>query len=254
MTVVKYSKRPACPGRAPTGPIRPRDHPVILMPRFRSFLLLALCTLPVLVHAQSMPGVNPGTPDTEPVFPDERPPEGGWEGLAKVLEALKPGVDTSVPPTASQITDRIESLLNQGRNKQALQEIEARLKTEESRHAPGTDVQLQFQHARALAALGRNAEAEAIYQDMTTRYPELPEPWNNLAGLYIQRGDLDQAYQAIQMALLASPKYGLAQANLGDIQLMLARRAYARAARLGVPGMSAKAASLDSLIKNQQDK
>jgi len=221
------------------------------MPRFRRLLLLGLCALPVVLHAQGMPGVDPGTPITEPVFPDQRPPEGGWDGLAKLLEAIKPGVDTSIPPTPSQITDRIESLLNQGRNKQALEEIEARLKAEKGRHAPGTDVQLQFQHARALAALGRSKQAEAIYQEMTTRYPELPEPWNNLAGLYLKRGELDLAHEAVQMALLASPKYGLAQANMGDIQLMLARRAYQRAAKLGIPGMDEKAASVDALIKKK---
>jgi len=222
------------------------------MPRFRPTLLLALLALPAALYAQGMPGVDPSAPATEPVFPDERPPEGGWDGLARLLEAAKPGVDTGIPPSASQITDRIESLLNQGRSQQALQEIEARLQAEQSRHAPGTDVQLQFQHARALAALGRNAEAEAVYQDMTTRYPELPEPWNNLAALYLQRGELDLAYEATRMALLASPKFGLAQANMGDIQLMLARRAYERAAGMDVPGAASRVRAIDALLQDRK--
>jgi len=51
------------------------------------------------------------------------------------------------------------------------------------------------------------------------------------------------------MALLANPSYGTAQANLGDVQLLMALRAYREAGRLGVPGMQGKAGALEALIK-----
>ena len=60
-------------------------------------------------------------------------------------------------PTASQVTDHIERLLNRGDNATALDMIEKR--QAETKGQRGTDVQLMFQHARALAALHRTAEA-----------------------------------------------------------------------------------------------
>jgi len=210
-----------------------------------------LALAPAAVLAQAMPGMSdvplPGRSAIDD--PNAVPPEGGWDALARLLEAAKPGVDTSIPPTPSQITDNIEALLNQGRTDEALQAIEERLEQEKDRHAPGTDVQLQFQHARALAAAGRGAEAEKIYLDMTTRYPELPEPWNNLAALYVQRGELDLAYQALQSALMSNPRYGAALANLADVRLMLAARDYRAAAREGVQGAAARADAVDALVE-----
>ncbi|SSZ76691.1 Predicted O-linked N-acetylglucosamine transferase, SPINDLY family [Bordetella pertussis] len=63
---------------------------------------------------------------------------------------------------------------------------------------------------------------------MTTQFPELPEPWNNLAALYASRGELERAQDSLQMALRANPDYAAARANLGDIQLMMALRTYPR--------------------------
>lgn len=205
---------------------------------------------PAAVLAQAMPGVSDiPTPNRSATDdPTAVPPEGGWDGLARLLEAAKPGVDTSIPLTPSQITDNIEMLLSQGRNREALDMIRERQKQEETRHAPGTDVQLQFQHARALAATGQNAEAEKIYLEMTTRYPELPEPWNNLAALYVQRGELDLAYQALQNALMTNPRYGAALANMADVRLMLAARDYRAAAGQGVQGAAARADAVDALL------
>lgn len=179
-------------------------------------------------------------------------PEGGWKGLANLLEALKPGVDTRLDPTPSQITSHIERLLNQGKNQEALamiEEREAQIKGQRS-----TDVQLMFQHARALAALGRQPEAIAIYADMTAKFPELPEPWNNLAALYAQQGALDRAQDALTMALRADPNYPEARANMGDIQLMRALRDYRNAASQGVPGTDVKAREIENMLKESQNR
>lgn len=200
--------------------------------------------------AQAMPGViDLGAPQSAADAPDQPRKEGGWDGLARLLESMKPGVDTSIPPSPSDITNRIEALLNAGRNQEALTLIELRLEEEKGRHTPGTDVQLSFQHARALAATGDLARAEQIYRELTTRYPELPEPWNNLASLYVQRGQLDLAYQALQTAIMTNPKYGIAQANLADVHLMLAQRAYGNAAKLGVRSAQPREEAVRKLLE-----
>lgn len=251
MAIVKYSKRPAsalfC--RLPANGLRP-----VITPSFLRFAArtLALCTAlaaPAAL-AQSMAGGIPlrdGPPATTTL--DEPPPEGGWDGLARLLEAAKPGVDTRLAPSPSQITDHIERLINSGRYEEALKLIDAR--TQASRNLPGTDVQLMFQHARVLGALGRDQEAEAIYTEMTTRFPELPEPWNNLGALYASRGELDRAQDALNMALRVNPNYPAARANLGDLQLMIALRTYRQEAERGVPGMKEKAQDLEKLLKDK---
>jgi len=183
---------------------------------------------------------------------DEPRPEGGWKGLSNLLEALKPGVDTRLDPTPSQITSHIERLLNAGENQQALDMIKEREAQIQGQH--GTDVQLMFQHARALAALGQEQEAIALYTDMTTRFPELPEPWNNLAALYARQGSLERAQDALEMALRADPNYSEARANLGDIQLMMALRAYREAENKGVPGTDVKAREIENMLKDKQQK
>ncbi|WP_370628297.1 tetratricopeptide repeat protein [Bordetella sp. BOR01] len=223
---------------------------------FRNTLLvLALAALPggaALGQAMGGGGSMPDNGNAALTKLDPPPPEGGWKALANLLEALKPGVDTRLDPTPSQITSHIERQLNNGQNQEALDLIEKRLA--EIQGQRGTDVQLMFQHARALAALGRTDEAIAIYTDMTTSFPELPEPWNNLAALYAKQGDLDQAHEALQMALRANPDYLAARANMGDIQLMMALRNYRDAADQGVPGMQGKAREIENLLKESQQR
>ncbi|MFY1914875.1 tetratricopeptide repeat protein [Achromobacter xylosoxidans] len=225
-----------------------------IKPRFCVTLLaLALAGSPLAgAHAQSMAGGSGENPNASRTTLDPIPPEGGWDGLSNVLKAMQPSVDTRLQPSASQITTHIERLLNRGDNAEALAMIEKR--QAEIKDQRGTDVQLMFQHARALAALDRKAEAVDIYAEMTTRFPELPEPWNNLAALYASRGELEKAQDALQMALRADPGYAAARANLGDLQLLQALRTYKQAAKEGVPGMQDKAREVETMLKDKQRK
>jgi tetratricopeptide (TPR) repeat protein len=188
-------------------------------------------------------------PNTTNKIPGDKVPDGGWDGLARLLEALAPSVDTSIPLTPTDISNRIDGLIRAGRLKEALQSVEARQAVEAMRHTPGTDVQLMFLNARILAEMNRPAEAEAVYLQMTTRFPELPEPWNNLAALYVKRNELDQARRALEMAIMINPKYSIAQANLGDVQMNLALRAYQNAAQAGVPGLAPKIKRVKELLE-----
>lgn len=225
-----------------------------IKPRFCVALLaLAMAGSPLAgAHAQSMAGGSGENPNARRTTLDPIPPEGGWEGLANLLKAAQPSVDTRLQPSASQITTHIERLLSRGENAEALAMIEKR--EAEIKDQRGTDVQLMFQHARALAQLDRKAEAIDIYTEMTTRFPELPEPWNNLAALYASRGELEKAQDALQMALRADPGYAAARANLGDLQLLQALRTYRQAAKEGVPGMQDKAREVETMLKDRQHK
>ena len=170
----------------------------------------------------------------EKLFDDPPPREGGWKGLARLLQAMSPGVDTSIPMTPSQITDRISAMMDSGRYAEALDVIDRRIAQREAEMAMANDVQLLFLRGRALSGLGRHNDAIRHYLNMTTQFPELPEPWNNLAVEYVSLGKLDMAHDALQMALAANPAYPAAQANMGWVRLMQARRSFENAP--GAPG------------------
>ena len=95
-----------------------------------------------------------------------------------------------------------------------------------------TDADLRFVRGLALVSLQRPDEAEAAFRGLTQDYPELPEPYNNLAWVLAARGDLDGARMALDEAVRALPDYALAHENLGDILIRLAARHYGDAHRL----------------------
>ena len=94
------------------------------------------------------------------------------------------------------------------------------------------DAQLRFVRAVALNALGRLPEAETAFADITREYPELPEPYNNLAVVRAAQGKLDQARMALEEAIRVVPKYAVAHENLGDVYVRLAARSYRMAQSL----------------------
>lgn len=175
-------------------------------------------------------------------------PDRGWNALANVLDALTPSIETAEPPSGEQVNRSIQNQLDRRQAEAALKAIEAREAQLASLGGPGRDVQLMFQKARALAQLGRSAEAEAVYRDMTVKYPELAEPWNNLAILYISRNDFDQARLALETAIMNNPRYTAAISNLADLQLLLSLRDYEKAAALGDRGARSKAQALRQFI------
>jgi Flp pilus assembly protein TadD len=94
------------------------------------------------------------------------------------------------------------------------------------------DPQMRFLRAVALADSGRPDDAIAAYTALTQEYPELPEPYNNLAVLYAARGDFPKARDALESAVRANPNYETAHENLGDVYARMAGQSYARAQQL----------------------
>lgn len=91
------------------------------------------------------------------------------------------------------------------------------------------DARLRLLRGNALAQLGRIPEAIQVFAALTTDYPTLPEPFNNLAALYAQQGQLDKARTTLQMALQTNPAYATAHANLADVYAKLAAQSYEKA-------------------------
>jgi tetratricopeptide (TPR) repeat protein len=71
-----------------------------------------------------------------------------------------------------------------------------------------------------------------VFTKLTEDYPELPEPYNNLAVLYAQQKQYDKARTALEMAIRTHPAYAIAYENLGDVYAKLASQAYDKALQL----------------------
>ncbi|HZW25267.1 MAG TPA: tetratricopeptide repeat protein [Gallionella sp.] len=94
------------------------------------------------------------------------------------------------------------------------------------------DAQARFLKGLILTEQGKSSDAIRIFTGLTEDYPELPEPYNNLAVLYASQGQYDKAKQALEMAIRTHPSYATAHENLGDIYAKMASQAYDRALQL----------------------
>ncbi|WP_304304896.1 tetratricopeptide repeat protein [Pseudacidovorax intermedius] len=91
------------------------------------------------------------------------------------------------------------------------------------------DPQMRFLRGVILSEQGKPQDAADTFVKLTQDYPELPEPYNNLAVIYAAQGQLDKARDALDNALRLNPNYAVAHENLGDVYVRLAARQYNRA-------------------------
>lgn len=124
------------------------------------------------------------------------------------------------------VVDEVSGLLEQGRLDQAAQRAEAHL-----RGNPG-DVQVRFLQGVIATEQGSNAKAIDIFTALARDFPQLPEPFNNLAVLYAAQGDERKAAQVLESAIRTNPSYATAHENLGDLYARMASEAYAKALQL----------------------
>ncbi|MGA1575431.1 MAG: tetratricopeptide repeat protein, partial [Burkholderiaceae bacterium] len=66
----------------------------------------------------------------------------------------------------------------------------------------------------AQAQMQQLGQARATFENMTKRYPELPEAHNNLGLVLAALGQSAEAKQAFEQALRANPGFELAKKNL----------------------------------------
>jgi tetratricopeptide (TPR) repeat protein len=94
------------------------------------------------------------------------------------------------------------------------------------------DPQMRFLKGVAQSQAGDLTAATATFEALIEEYPELPEPYNNLAVIYASQSQLDKARSALEMAVRNNPNYAVAHENLGDIYARLAHDAYQRSLQL----------------------
>ncbi|CAM8665551.1 Tetratricopeptide repeat [Comamonadaceae bacterium] len=109
---------------------------------------------------------------------------------------------------------------------------EAMAKADQYLAAKPRDPQMRFLKGVIQRDSGKNTEAIATFTRLTEDYPELPEPYNNLAVLYAGQSQFDKARTALEMAIRTNPSYTTAHENLGDVYAKLASQAYGKALQL----------------------
>jgi len=129
-------------------------------------------------------------------------------------------------PAPASTAAEVAKLMKAGKHDEALARADARLKDNPR------DAQVRFMRGVILTEQGKTVEASTTFERLIQEFPELPEPYNNLAVLHAAQGRYESAYRLLQQALAAQPNYLTAYENLGDLHLSMAEQAYDKALAL----------------------
>ena len=134
-------------------------------------------------------------------------------------------VATPACAQADELQD-VNQLFKEGQFDRALDRVNAYLATRPK------DARGRFLKGIILTEQNKPNDAIKIFTELTQDFPELPEPYNNLAVLYASQGQYDKAKVALEMAIRTHPSYATAHENLGDIYAKMASQAYDKALQL----------------------
>jgi Flp pilus assembly protein TadD len=134
----------------------------------------------------------------------------------------------SIPDAKNKnaIPQEIYDLISKKKFEEATQAIDKELKSNPR------NVQLRFIRSRIQIEVGNVEGAKKTLLEITQQFPELPEPYNNLAVLFAKTGNLDQAKEYLELALKVQPNFPTALENLGDVYTRLAARTYGKAVQM----------------------
>ena len=156
--------------------------------------------------------------------------------LSLLLSAF--GALTSASAIAQQSNDPnlgdAQRLLKQGQYASALAKADTYVAGKPK------DPQGRFTKGLILTEMKRTQEAIQVFKKLTEDFPELPEPYNNLAVLYAQEKQYEKARQALESAIKTHPAYAVAHENLGDIYAKLASQAYGKALQIDAGNSTAQ--------------
>jgi Flp pilus assembly protein TadD len=167
--------------------------------------------------------------------------------LAAACVAALVGAAAPAWATSADEFREAQKLYDQGKVQPALERVDAFL------GAQPKDPQGRFLRGLLLAELKRTPEAIEVFTGLTEEFPELPEPYNNLAVLYASQGNYERAKSALELAIHTHPTYATAHENLGDVYAQLASRAYERALQLDAanPAVRNKRAVIRGLLDTE---
>src|SRR5919106_3213264 len=151
-------------------------------------------------------------------------PRWGWLVIA---------LGTALPVCADDVQEAAK-LLKSGQHKQALERVNKVLA------AKPRDAQARFLKGLIFTEQGKLPDAIDVFTKLTQDYPNLPEPYNNLAVIYASQGQYEKARAALEQSIRTHPSYATAYENLGDVYAKLASQAYDKALQIDSSNAAAK--------------
>lgn len=146
-----------------------------------------------------------------------------------------------LPVQATPVLTDISRLIEAGQYRPALSQLDKLLAGD--KHNP----HYLFSRARALAGMGQVKAAIVQYQSLIKAHPSLPEPYNNLAAIYIQQGKTVEAHALLNKAMLTHPGYARVYKNLALVNASQARAAYAKALQVPIANQARGLEMADTL-------
>jgi ketosteroid isomerase-like protein len=137
----------------------------------------------------------------------------------------------------------VSQLVRSGKLPEALAKADQFLSTQPK------DAQMRFLKGVIQRDSGKTSDAIATFTRLTEDYPELPEPYNNLAVLYASQGQFDRARTTLEMALRTNQSYSTAHENLSEVYSKLASQAYSKALQLDSTAAATSAQPKLALIR-----
>ena len=169
--------------------------------------------------------------------------------LADPLPINRPGQPADARAELENQRRQAQAALNRRDPARALAMANAALQ-----EAPG-DARLRFLKGLALFQLKRMADAEHEFNGLIEEFPELPEPYNNLAVVRAAQGNLEGARDALEAAIRSVPDYAVAYQNLGDLYLQLAAQRWRHAQKLAPsPVRATRLKALETLLEPSTDR
>ena len=240
----------------------------VFAPAFAAFVSLAIlsgCSTPAQQRADaeirslnaqetSLPQVapQPYLGSYSPTDPPRLSADMGYDPLAPELSEtvgvpfLSFLIIEPDPVTKNAVPSTVEKLIKARKFEDAITQINADLKK------TPRNVQLRFVKARLQIEMRQFDQAKKTLIEITQQFPELPEPYNNLAAIAANQGQWIEARDYLELALKLRPSYAIASANLGEIYTRLGAQAYedaAKNAQLNQRQYSIRAKALMDVLK-----
>lgn len=152
-----------------------------------------------------------------------------WTRALALRCVLASGLSLSAGVVLADVYTEVNDKITSGQYAAAQTLIERQLQKQPQ------DPQIRLMQSQMQVAQGQTTQAIETLETLTQEFPELPEPYNNLAVLYAGQQRMDDALTALTKAVKARPDYALALENLGDVYMTLARQSYQKAQTLPAP-------------------
>ena len=186
---------------------------------------------PAAVQDQPSPVLAPFLGGFGPNEPPRLSPNAGYDPLPPELSEtvalpfLSFLIIEPEPVVRNGIPTEIEKLVKAQKYPEAIKRINELLVKNPR------NVQLRFVLARLQIELKQYTAAQKTLIEITQQFPELAEPYNNLAALAANQGQWIEARDYLELALKLKPSYAIASANLGEVYTRLAAKSYIDAAK-----------------------